>query len=59
MKYVSNTIYVLKLVWKICPGRVVAEFLIRAIEYISWIFYSIIFSNICSMLWRRDRIFRS
>ena len=43
MKYVSNTIYVLKLVWKICPGRVAAEFLIRAIEYISWIFYSIIF----------------
>ena len=43
MRYFPNNFYIIRLVWKYCPGRIIAEFLIRAVDYVSWIFYSIIF----------------
>jgi ATP-binding cassette subfamily B protein len=39
----QNNYFMLKLAWKICPKRVVADFLISAIKYFSWIFYSVVF----------------
>ena len=41
----KNNMYILKLIWKICPGRVIAEFFINIIGYASWVFYSIYFTR--------------
>ncbi|RAV05434.1 ABC transporter ATP-binding protein [Paenibacillus sp. YN15] len=37
-----NNLFILKLVFRICPGRIAAEFLIKAIGYAAWVFYSIV-----------------
>lgn len=39
----ENNLFMLKLAWKICPSRVIADFLVSAIKYFSWVFYSIFF----------------
>jgi ATP-binding cassette subfamily B protein len=38
-----NNFFVLKLAWSICPKRVIADFFINAINYFSWVFYSVVF----------------
>lgn len=38
-----NNLYVIKLAWKICPKRVIADFFMNAINYFSWVFYSVVF----------------
>ncbi len=37
-----NNLFILKLVFRICPGRIAAEFLLKAIGYTAWVFYSIV-----------------
>lgn len=39
----KNNLFLLKLVWKVCPGRVLAELGVQAFGYLSWVFYSIYF----------------
>lgn len=41
--YWRNTFYMFRLVWSVSKGRVIAEFLLAAAQYISWVFYSIVF----------------
>jgi ABC-type multidrug transport system, ATPase and permease components len=42
-KLLSNNIYIIKLLIKLCPGRVFASLIQSFINYFSWIFFSIIF----------------
>lgn len=39
----KNNLFLLKLVWKECPGRVLAELGVQAFGYLSWVFYSVYF----------------
>lgn len=39
----KNNLFLLKLVWKECPGRILAELGVQAFGYLSWVFYSIYF----------------
>lgn len=41
--YWRNTFYMFRLVWSVSKGRVITEFLLAAAQYISWVFYSIVF----------------
>lgn len=41
--YWKNTFYMFRLVWSISKGRIIGEFLMAAEQYLSWIFYSIVF----------------
>lgn len=43
MEYFRNTCYVFRLVWTVSRGRIIAEFIKSSLEYITWVFYSIIF----------------
>ncbi len=40
-----NSFYILKLVWKICPGRIAAEFLSKISWYASWVFETVYFTK--------------
>lgn len=40
-----NNLYILKLVWKVCPGRVIGEFLCKISGYASWVFYTVYFTK--------------
>lgn len=42
-RVISNNLYMIKTAWKVCPQRVIADFFINAINYFSWIFYSVVF----------------
>jgi len=42
-RVLSNTVFMLKLAWKACPKRVIADFIKSAIDYFSWVFYSVVF----------------
>jgi ATP-binding cassette subfamily B protein len=39
----KNNYFMLKLAWEVCPQRVIADLLMAAINYFSWVFYSIVF----------------
>jgi ABC-type multidrug transport system, ATPase and permease components len=39
----ANNFFMLKLAWKICPKRVIADLFVSAISYFSWIFSSVLF----------------
>lgn len=41
--YWKNTRYMLRLVWSISKGRIIGTLLASAEQYISWVFYSIVF----------------
>lgn len=41
--YFRNNKYILALMWKIKKGRVIGEFFYRALRYIYWVFYDILF----------------
>lgn len=41
----KNNVYILKVIWKVCPGRVASEFLVQITGYASWVFYSIYFTR--------------
>lgn len=42
-KVFVNNFYILKIVWKVYPKRVIADFFMSAIDYFSWIFYTVVF----------------
>ncbi len=42
-RYWKNNLYMLRLIWNISKNRVLIEFLSEAIDYASWVFYSIVF----------------
>lgn len=42
-KTLQNNFYILKLAWKICPGRVLADLFKSFADFASWVFYSIFF----------------
>lgn len=42
-KVFVNNFYILKIVWKVYPKRVIADFFISAIDYFAWIFYTVVF----------------
>lgn len=42
-RLISNNLYILKLAWKISPQRVIADFFKNAVNYFSWVFYSVVF----------------
>lgn len=42
-KVFVNNFYILKIVWKAYPKRVIADFFMSAIDYFSWIFYTVVF----------------
>ena len=42
-KVFVNNFYILKIVWKVYPKRVIADFFMSAIDYFSWVFYTIVF----------------
>jgi ATP-binding cassette subfamily B protein len=39
----ENNLYIMKLVWRISPGRVLLDFTKNAFDNFSWVFYSIVF----------------
>lgn len=39
----SNNLYILKLAWEICPGRVLADLFRNFTDFTAWVFYNIIF----------------
>ena len=41
-RVIPNNLFILKLVFRICPGRIGAEFLLKAIGYTACVFYSIV-----------------
>lgn len=41
----KNNFYIMKLIWKICPGRVLAEFFCQLAGYASWVFYDVYFTK--------------
>ena len=40
---IKNNLYFLRLIWKICPSRVVLNFLSVLSDFAMWTFYSVIF----------------
>ena len=42
-KVFVNNFYILKIVWKVYPKRVIADFFMSAIDYFAWIFYTVVF----------------
>lgn len=42
-KVFVNNFYILKIVWKVYKKRVIADFIMSAINYFSWVFYTIVF----------------
>ncbi|RII35484.1 ABC transporter ATP-binding protein [Clostridium chromiireducens] len=42
-KVFINNFYILKIAWKAYPKRVIADFFMSAIDYFSWIFYTVVF----------------
>lgn len=43
IKAFQNNLYALKLLWSICPGRVVHIAIVRFLAYFEWLFYSAFF----------------
>lgn len=39
----KNNFYILSLIWKIAPGRVVLTFVVQLVSFASWTFYSVVF----------------
>lgn len=39
----KNNFYILNLIWKIAPGRVVLTFAVQLVSFASWTFYSVVF----------------
>ena len=39
----KNNFYILSLIWKIAPGRVVLTFVVQVVSFASWTFYSVVF----------------
>lgn len=39
----ANNWYILCFLWRICPRRVLADILMKAIHYASWVFYGVFF----------------
>lgn len=42
-KVFVNNFYILKIVWKVYPKRVIADFFMSATDYFAWIFYTVVF----------------
>jgi len=40
---IKNNLYFLRLIWKVCPSRVVFNFLSEFLHFATWTFYSVIF----------------
>jgi len=41
----SNNLYMLKLIWKICPSRVICQLLNSIFNYVMWVFGTVIFTR--------------
>lgn len=39
----ANNWYIISFLWGICPGRVIADIIMKAIHYASWVFYGVFF----------------
>ena len=39
----KNNFYILSLIWKIAPGRVVLTFVVQLVSFASWTFYTVVF----------------
>lgn len=39
----ANNWYIISFLWEICPGRVIADIIMKAIHYASWVFYGVFF----------------
>ena len=42
-KLFSNNAYILKIIWSICPSRIVLSFLMSLLSFASWTFYTVFF----------------